>query len=79
MNLGINNFGVRIMVSDHALKDTDQRLFSASRHRSKRVHKKLIKRFGSEFKRVPCIYKTPQGLAVHPTMYAQLKRELGAL
>lgn len=73
------DFGIPIMVSEHALQDTDQRLFPVSRHRSKRVHKKLIKRFGGEFKRVPCIYKTPQGMVAHPTMYAQLKREIGAL
>lgn len=72
------DFGMRIVVSDYALKDTDERLFPESRHRSRRVHKKLVKRFGGEFRRVPCIYQTPQGLVAHPTMYAQLKREIAA-
>lgn len=72
----MDNFGLRISVSDFALKETDERLFPESRHRSKRIRKKLMKRFGGEFKKVPCIYKTPHGLVAHPTMYDQLKREL---
>jgi len=77
MDFGIGNFGVPIMVSHHAMKDTDQRLFPASRHRSRRIHKKLVKRFGGEFRRVPCIYQTPQGLVAHPALYEQLKRTIG--
>lgn len=72
------DFGMHIMVSEYALKDTDQRLFPVSRHRSKRVRKKLVRRFGGEFKRVPCIFQTPRGLIAHPVMYDQLKRELQA-
>lgn len=65
-----------IIVSEYALEETDERLFPASRHRSRRVHKKLVKRFGGEFRKVPCIWRTPQGLVAHPTMYARLQAEV---
>lgn len=65
-----------IIVSEYALEDSEIRLFPASKNRSRRVHKKLVKRFGGEFKRVPCIYRTPQGLVAHPVMYAQLQAHI---
>lgn len=65
-----------IIVSEHALKDSDQRLFPESKNRSRRVHKKLVKRFGGEFRKVPCIYRTPQGIIMHPVMYAELQRQI---
>jgi hypothetical protein len=65
--------GLPIIVSDHALKETTERLFPASRHRSKRLHKKLLKRFGGEFRKVPVIWKTPHSLIMHPALYAQMK------
>lgn len=71
-------FGMPIIVSDVALEETDQRLFPASRHRSARIRKKLIKRFGGEFRKVPCIWRTPQGLVAHPVMYARLQAEIAA-
>lgn len=70
--------GMRIIVSDLALEVTAIRLFPLSKHRSARVHKKLVKRFGGEFKRVPCIWQTPAGLICHPAMYERLKREVDA-
>ncbi len=68
--------GVKIIVSPHALEETDERLFPKSRYRSKRIHKKLCKRFGGEFRKVPCIWKTPQGLVCHPDMYSRLKEKI---
>jgi hypothetical protein len=65
-----------IIVSDHALKETTERLFPASRHRSKRIHKKLLKRFGGEFRKVPAIWKTPNSIIMHPELYAQMKERM---
>jgi len=74
MKIATQSFGgLPIIVSDHALKETTERLFPVSRHRSRRVHKKLLKRFGSEFRKVPAIWKTPNSLIMHPTLYAQMK------
>jgi hypothetical protein len=68
--------GVPIIVTPDALKETEERLFPESKHRSKRIRKKLVKRFGGEFRKVPCIWQGPGKLFVHPTMYVELKREL---
>jgi len=68
--------GLQIIVSDHALKETDVRLFPESRHRSKRIRKKLVKRFGGEFKKVPCIYRVGDALVAHPVLYADLKHRV---
>jgi hypothetical protein len=72
------SFGIAhnpIHVSDLAVEQ--KRLFPESRHRSARVLKKLIKRFGSEFRDVPCvIHMATGGLIMHSVLYAQLQREL---
>lgn len=68
--------GLKISFSHHALEATEVRNFPASRHRSKRIRKKLIKRYGSEFKMVPCMWKTPQGIVAHPSFRARLEAEL---
>jgi hypothetical protein len=65
-----------IIVSDHALKETTERLFPVSRHRSRRVHKKLLKRFGGEFRKVPVVLKTPNSIIMHPALYAQMKERM---
>ena len=54
-----------VIVSNMALKETTERLFPESRHRSKRTHKKLVKRFGGEFRMVPAVWRTPNGLIMH--------------
>lgn len=69
--------GVQIIVSPHALENSTVRNFPAKR-RSKRLHKKLCKRFGGEFRQVPCIWKTPHGIVMHPVMYAEFKRRVDA-
>lgn len=66
-------FGLQIIVSDHALKDGDERLFPASRHRSERIRKKLIKRFGGEFRKVPWMWEVGNKIVAHPSLYAALK------
>jgi hypothetical protein len=70
--------GLPIIVSDRALQHTAERLFPPSRHRSRRIHKKLVKRFGGEFCQVPAIWKTPTGLVMHPVRYAELLAALAA-
>lgn len=67
---------LRITVSPYALKETAERLFPASRNRSKRIRKKLVKRFGGEFRRVPTIFQTPQGFICHPALYAEMRKIL---
>lgn len=70
--------GVQIIVSDAALKETDERLFPESKNRSRRIRKKLIKRFGGEFRKVPCIYRIGDKLVAHPERYCELERQLDA-
>lgn len=78
MSLGITPHfnGMPIFISPNCLGDGHERLFPESKHRSKRIHKKLIKRFGTEFKQIPCIYKTEQGFHMHPLKYEEFLREL---
>jgi len=68
--------GIRITVSEYALESTDERLFPASQNRSRRIHKKLVKRFGGEFRKVPCIWRMGHDFIAHPTMYARLQGPL---
>lgn len=68
--------GISIVYSEYCLKEGEERLFPVSRHRSKRIHKKLIKRFGGEFRKVPAIFKTPQGIIMHPNFRAEFERNL---
>jgi hypothetical protein len=62
--------GLNVTFSPHALENIDVRLFPESRHRSRRIHKKLCKRFGGEFKKVPVMFKGPQGIICHPALKA---------
>lgn len=71
-------YGIRVIVSDHALQETQERLFPASRHRSRRIHKKLVKRHGGQFRCVPAIWQTPMGLTMHPTHYRAILARLEA-
>lgn len=68
--------GMPITISDKALEATAERLFPESRHRSARIHKKLVKRHGGEFRMVPCIWQTPAGLVMHPERFAELRRAM---
>lgn len=64
--------GIQIFVSNMACEPSDERLFPESRHRSKRILKKLIKRHGGIFRMKPVMFQTPQGLIVHPALYQTL-------
>lgn len=49
--------GVPVRFSDHALEETEERLFPENRYRSARIHKKLVKRHGGEFRMKPCVFQ----------------------
>ncbi len=70
--------GLKIVVSQHAVRITvsEERLFPASRHRSARIYKKLLKRYGGEFKIkiTPISYQIGNTLIMHPTIYEDFKR-----
>lgn len=72
-----NNFGaingVRVIYSDRVLEDTDVRLFPKSKNRSNRILKKLKNRFGGEFKKQPCIWKTEAGIIAHPSFRSRIQ------
>lgn len=65
-----------MIVSQFALKDTDERLFPTSKNRSPRIHKKLVKRFGSEFKKVPAIWQVGDRLVVHPALMHTVRQAI---
>lgn len=64
---------VRIIFSPYALKDTDVRNFPVSKNRSRRIHKKLVRRFGSEFRKAPCMWRSGNIIFAHPSFEAQLR------
>jgi hypothetical protein len=68
--------GLQVIVSEHALEETEVRLFPASKNRSKRIHKKLVKRHGGEFEKRPCIYRMDGKLVMHPVMWERMQREI---
>lgn len=63
----------RITFSQYALEATQERLFPESRHRSNRIHKKLVKRFGGEFRQQPCMWRVGDELIAHPSFKATLE------
>ncbi|MEZ0261072.1 MAG: hypothetical protein ACAH80_08680 [Alphaproteobacteria bacterium] len=51
--------------------------FPPSLHRSNRLHKKLLKRHGTQEKWKPAILHLPDGMMlVHPALWAQVKSQL---
>jgi hypothetical protein len=65
--------GLPIIVSELAVEDSDERLFPFSKNRSRRIHKKLVRRFGGEFRKKPCAYQMDRQIVMHPALYAQMK------
>lgn len=65
--------GIEVIEDHNALANTTERTFPASRHRSKRIHKKLVRRFGGEFKKEPAIFQIQGRIIAHPARYAELK------
>jgi len=74
----MNFMGLDVLVSEAAydMELTDERLFPYSRHRSRRIWKKLRKRYGGEFKHrfVSKAYQMGNTLIVHPIIYEEMKR-----
>lgn len=50
--------------------------FPPSRHRSKRIHKKLVKRFGSYEKRKPATFQIGDTIYMHPVHWHEMQRQL---
>jgi len=65
----------RLVYSDMALKETTERLFPASRHRSRRVLKKLIKRHGGEFRKQAVMWRIGDTIYAHPSFRSQLEAQ----
>jgi hypothetical protein len=59
--------GLRVIFDPHTLEANEERPFAASRHRSKRIRKKLLKRFGGEFRNQPCMWFYCGTVFAHPS------------
>lgn len=57
----------RIVFTHHALQDSTERLFPASRNRSRRIEKKLIKRHGGIYRKQPCMWRVNDIIYAHPS------------
>lgn len=66
--------GLEVICDPNCLADTKERTFPVSRHRSRRVHKKLVKRFGGEFRKEPAMFQIMGRIVAHPVRYAELRR-----
>lgn len=64
-----------IVVTDHATKD-GERFFPKSRHRSKRVEKKLVKRYGGTHRQIPVMYKVGNKMLIHPALWAGVQAKM---
>ena len=64
---------MNLIFTTAAQKDGEQRLFPASKNRSPRIRKKLIKMHGGEFVRVPAIYTHGNTWYAHPSLRAQIE------
>lgn len=71
----------KMIYSMHALVDDEtRRNFPVSKNRSKRIHKKLVKRFGGEFKKKPAILQLSEGdyktIVAHPSFRQGLEEKM---
>jgi hypothetical protein len=66
--------GMPIYFTDMALEKTSERLFPESKNRSKRIHKKLVKRFGGEIRMRPAMFQINGVLYCHPANRPALER-----
>ena len=65
--------GHEVVITLNAMCETEVRLFPESKHRSKRIRKKLLKRFGGEFKMEPAAFQVGNRIVMHPSLYEELK------
>jgi hypothetical protein len=81
-NLGFTFSGLNIVYNDQIVdpKTIIGCNFKPSRHRSARQHKKLLKRFGCQYKFAPGIlhHVPSQTLFVHPHFKPELEKKLRA-
>ena len=70
--------GVRVFWDALALEKTTERLFPVSHHRSQRIHKKLLKKHGGEFRMKPCMWRVGNDLIAHPSLKPDIERMIGA-
>lgn len=66
--------GISIVFTEMALADTEERMFPVSKHRSKRIHKKLVKRHGGEFRKEPCMWQSGNTIFAHTKFKAEIER-----
>ena len=64
---------LRVIFDYNALENSNIRLFPFSKHRSKRLRKKLIKRYGGEYRKQPCMWRVGDTIYAHPTFKTQLE------
>lgn len=68
-----------IVYSKYATKPTSERLFPFSRHRSHRIEKKLIKRFGGVYRQEHTIWKMGYLIIAHPSFRAEIEAKLAKI
>lgn len=66
----------RLVFTVNALTQTKERLFPESKNRSRRIRKKLIKRFGGEFRIAPSICQFGDTIYAHPSFEEKFKAQL---
>lgn len=62
-----------IRYSDLVTSPTKRRLFPESRHRSKRILKKLLKRYHGEYEREPAIIEAPDAIYCHSSFRERIE------
>lgn len=67
--------GMKVVQGLEYVQQSEERLFPESRHRSQRVHKKLVRRFGGEFRMVPATFQYGDTLFMHPAHYQALREQ----
>lgn len=68
--------GMPLRYDPNVLRHTDERLFPFSKNRSKRIEKKLIKRHGGVYRRVPAIIRLGGAIVAHPSFKAEIERQI---
>lgn len=63
---------MNIIFDSNCTKNTKERNFPESKHRSKRILKKLLKRYKHEFKQEPAMFQTNDFIISHPIFKQEL-------
>jgi hypothetical protein len=70
--------GMHVTISPMCMTPSKEPAFPVSRHRSRRIHKKLERRHGAQFPMLPACLEINGRLFVHPQIWDQIKREMKA-